>query len=42
MYSEVTPYNSESFDTTLVGKYWKRCDMIEIEHSKSFWTTLVG
>ena len=24
------------------GKDWKKYEMIEIEHSKSFWTTLVG
>ena len=34
--------HSESFWTTLVGKDWKKCEMIKIEHSESFWTTLVG
>ena len=27
---------------TLVGKDGGKCEMIKIEHSKSFWTTLVG
>ena len=25
-----------------MGKDWKKCEMIKIEHSESFWTTMVG
>ena len=28
--------HSESFYTILVGKDWKKCEMIKIEHPKSF------
>ena len=34
--------HSESFLTTLMGKDGKKCEMIKIEHSKSFWNTSVG
>ena len=32
--------HSELFWTTLVGKYWKSCNMAKIGHSESIWTSV--